>query len=397
MSSDRPPRDIATLEERLRSRFEWGLITDIQPPDLETRIAILRKKVKTDGIHIPDTQVLTFIASRVSTNIRELEGALTRVVAFSSLTGRAMSVELAQDVLKDVFPQGEAAEVSIKRIQDLVAERFNLSLEELCGDAAEALLGVGDQEVVLRRAVRRPRPAVHRLPDALGRSLGAVDDRDPLADHLLDRCAQDRVVSASEHERIDRGVHEGPEVDFGNLARNMRVGPSLFGERHEQRGSGLNDLDIALHTSDRGGVRARSHRSLGCQNADRSAPAPLDRCARARLDHADHRNRELFAKRRQRCRRGGVAGDDQHLDATPEKMVRCLQRIPRHDGGRFRPVRNARGVAEVDQRLIGKRPRNLPEDRQSAHSGVEHSDGPRIVMRPWHGAAKVLRTCHRPG
>jgi chromosomal replication initiator protein len=134
MSSDRPPRDIATLEARLRSRFEWGLITDIQPPDLETRIAILRKKVKTDGIHVPDTQVLTFIASRVSTNIRELEGALTRVVAFSSLTGRAMSVELAQDVLKDVFPQGEAAEVSIKRIQDLVAERFSLSLEELCGD-----------------------------------------------------------------------------------------------------------------------------------------------------------------------------------------------------------------------------------------------------------------------
>jgi chromosomal replication initiator protein len=134
MSSDRPPRDIATLEERLRSRFEWGLITDIQPPDLETRIAILRKKVKTDGIHVPDPQVLTFIAGRVSTNIRELEGALTRVVAFSSLTGRAMSVELAQDVLKDVFPQGEAVEVSIKRIQELVSERFSLSLEELCGD-----------------------------------------------------------------------------------------------------------------------------------------------------------------------------------------------------------------------------------------------------------------------
>jgi len=134
MSSDRPPRDIATLEERLRSRFEWGLITDIQPPDLETRIAILRKKVKTDGIHVPEPEVLTFIAGRVSTNIRELEGALTRVVAFSSLTGRPMSVELSQDVLKDVFPQGEAAEVSIKRIQDLVAERFSLSLEELCGD-----------------------------------------------------------------------------------------------------------------------------------------------------------------------------------------------------------------------------------------------------------------------
>ena len=136
MSSDRPPRDIATLEERLRSRFEWGLITDIQPPDLETRIAILRKKVKTDGIHVPDPQVLTFIASRVSTNIRELEGALTRVVAFSSLTGRAMSVELAQDVLKDVFPQGEAAEVSIERIQELVSERFGITLEELRGESA---------------------------------------------------------------------------------------------------------------------------------------------------------------------------------------------------------------------------------------------------------------------
>jgi chromosomal replication initiator protein len=134
ISSDRPPREISTLEERLRSRFEWGLITDIQPPDLETRIAILRKKVKTDGIHVPDTQVLTFIAGRVSTNIRELEGALTRVVAFSSLTGRAMTVDLAQDVLKDVFPQGQAPEVSIERIQTAVSDRFGLSMDELCGD-----------------------------------------------------------------------------------------------------------------------------------------------------------------------------------------------------------------------------------------------------------------------
>jgi chromosomal replication initiator protein len=134
ISSDRPPREIPTLEERLRSRFEWGLITDIQPPDLETRIAILRKKVKMDGIGISDPQVLTFVAGRISTNIRELEGALTRVVAFSSLTGRAMTVDLAQDVLKDVFPQGEIAAVSIERIQDLVSERFSLSHEELVGE-----------------------------------------------------------------------------------------------------------------------------------------------------------------------------------------------------------------------------------------------------------------------
>ena len=132
LSSDRPPKEIATLEARLRSRFEWGLITDIQPPDLETRIAILRKKVKTDGIHVADPQLLTFIAGRISTNIRELEGALTRVVAFSSLTGRPMTVDLAQDVLKDVFPQGEVAQVTIERIQEVVCERFSMSLDELC-------------------------------------------------------------------------------------------------------------------------------------------------------------------------------------------------------------------------------------------------------------------------
>jgi chromosomal replication initiator protein len=134
MSSDRPPRDIATLEDRLRSRFEWGLITDIQPPDLETRIAILRRKVKYDGIDVEDPEVLTFVASRVSTNIRELEGALTRIVAFSSLTGRRMDVSLSQDVLKDVFPQGEAATVSIDRIQELVCDRFSVSRDELTGD-----------------------------------------------------------------------------------------------------------------------------------------------------------------------------------------------------------------------------------------------------------------------
>ncbi len=132
ISSDRPPREISTLEERLRSRFEWGLLTDIQPPDLETRIAILRKKVAADNIHVSDPVVLEFVAGRVSSNIRELEGALTRVVAFSSLTGRMMTAELAEEVLRDVYPQGDAVEVSIPRIQELVSERFGLSVQELC-------------------------------------------------------------------------------------------------------------------------------------------------------------------------------------------------------------------------------------------------------------------------
>ena len=132
ISSDRPPREIATLEERLRSRFEWGLLTDIQAPDLETRIAILRKKVNTERIAVTDPEVLTFIAARVSSNIRELEGALTRVVAFSSLTDRLMTVELAEHVLKDVYPQGDAApEVTISRIQEAVSKRFGVTLDEL--------------------------------------------------------------------------------------------------------------------------------------------------------------------------------------------------------------------------------------------------------------------------
>ena len=170
LSSDRPPRDIATLEERLRSRFEWGLITDIQPPDLETRIAILRRKVKVDGINVHDEQVLTFIASRISTNIRELEGALTRVVAFSSLTGRPMTVELAQDVLRDVFPQGEAAEVSIRRIQDLVAERFELTLDELCSEKRS-------QNIVYPRQVAMylSRELTDSSLPAIGREFGGKD------------------------------------------------------------------------------------------------------------------------------------------------------------------------------------------------------------------------------
>jgi chromosomal replication initiator protein len=132
ISSDRPPREIATLEERLRSRFEWGLLTDIQAPDLETRIAILRKKVTTEGIAVTDPEVLTFIAGRVSSNIRELEGALTRVVAFSSLTDRPMTVDLAEHVLKDVFPKGDPPpEVTIPRIQQLVSERFGVTVDEL--------------------------------------------------------------------------------------------------------------------------------------------------------------------------------------------------------------------------------------------------------------------------
>src|SRR3954447_2723850 len=134
LSSARPPHELATLESRLRSRFQWGLITDVTPPDLETRIAILRKKVMTERFQIDDSLMLTYIADRVTTNIRELEGALTRVVAYASLTGRPISTELAEEVLRNLFPQGAARSITIEQIQSAVCEWFHISLGELRGD-----------------------------------------------------------------------------------------------------------------------------------------------------------------------------------------------------------------------------------------------------------------------
>jgi chromosomal replication initiator protein len=134
ISSDRQPRELATLEARLRTRFEWGLITDVQPPDLETRIAILRKKVVTENLRVSDPEVLTFIADRVTSNIRELEGALTRVIAYASLTGRPISVDVARDVLKDVFPGGERRSITIEQIQQAVCDAYGVSLVDLRGD-----------------------------------------------------------------------------------------------------------------------------------------------------------------------------------------------------------------------------------------------------------------------
>jgi chromosomal replication initiator protein len=133
ISSDRPPSAIKTLEDRLRSRFEMGLITDVQPPDLELRIAILRKRVKTDGYQIRDPEVLSFIAARVSTNVRQLEGALIRVVAHSSISGSPVTVDLAQEVLTDLFPAADG-ELRMDLIQEAVARHYAISIDELIGE-----------------------------------------------------------------------------------------------------------------------------------------------------------------------------------------------------------------------------------------------------------------------
>ncbi|SES48220.1 chromosomal replication initiator protein DnaA [Actinokineospora terrae] len=132
VSSDRPPKRLETLEDRLRTRFEWGLITDIQPPELETRIAILRKKAAQDRLAAP-AEVLEFIAARVEANIRELEGALIRVTAFASLNRQPVDVGLAEIVLRDLIPDSQAPEISAPTIMAVTAEYFGVSIDDLCG------------------------------------------------------------------------------------------------------------------------------------------------------------------------------------------------------------------------------------------------------------------------
>ncbi|AYD39047.1 chromosomal replication initiator protein DnaA [Clostridium fermenticellae] len=130
LSSDRPPKEIPTLEDRLRSRFEWGLIADIQAPDFETRMAILKKKADVENLNIPN-EVMVYIATKIKSNIRELEGALIRIVAFSSLTNNEISIELAAEALKDIISSKQSKLVTIELIQDVVSNYFNLKVEDL--------------------------------------------------------------------------------------------------------------------------------------------------------------------------------------------------------------------------------------------------------------------------
>ncbi len=183
ISSDRPPKEIPTLEDRLRSRFEWGLIADIQPPDFETRLAILHSKLGNNGSLIPE-EVLSFIAHKVQRNIRELEGALTRVQAFAAVHQRQVDEEEAARLLSDIIPAGTRKPINVERIQTLVADYYNVTLDDMKGKRRDKHIVFPRQ--VAMYLVREETPS--SLP-AIGKAFGGRDHTTAL--HSIEKIANE--------------------------------------------------------------------------------------------------------------------------------------------------------------------------------------------------------------
>ena len=196
LSSDRHPREIQTLEDRLRSRFEWGLITDIQAPDLETRIAILRKKAALEHLDVPN-DVMFSIANRIDNNIRELEGALTRVVAYASLTKQPVTTSLVNEALANIFPEEKTREVTMELIQEVVASYFKLRLDDLHGKKRTRNLAMPRQiAMYLCRELTG-----NSLPQ-IGNSFGGRDHTTVI--HACDKIGKER----KEDSKLDRTIEQ---------------------------------------------------------------------------------------------------------------------------------------------------------------------------------------------
>ena len=191
ISSDRPPKEIQTLESRLRSRFEWGLLTDIQPPDFETREAILRKKAETEQVPVPD-DVLAFIAKVIPSNIRELEGSLIRVVAFASLTKSTITVELAAEVLKNAVAAAPMHRVTIPLIKDKVSKFFGISIKEMEAQRR-------DQRVTMPRQV-----AMYIAWQLTGASLPQIAREFGKKDHTTAMYARDKIADLIDSDEAFR-------------------------------------------------------------------------------------------------------------------------------------------------------------------------------------------------
>ena len=187
ISSDRPPKEIPTLEDRLRSRFEWGLITDIQAPDLETRIAILRKKANIENLVVSD-EVMLYIATKIKSNIRELEGALIRVVAYSSLTNSEITQELAEEALKDILSGNKPVEITVDLIKDLISRNYKIKMDDFNSKKRT-------------RAIAYPRQiAMYLTRELTDLSLPKIGDEFGGRDHTTVIHACDKIIAELEDE-----------------------------------------------------------------------------------------------------------------------------------------------------------------------------------------------------
>ena len=187
LSSDKPPREIAKLEDRLRSRFEWGLIADISKPDLETRVAILQRKAEEELLNVDDG-VLTMIAERVANNVRELEGCLTRLVAYSSLTGKPVDRQLAEDALREIFAQSEPRRVTCQDVMEAVAAYYSVTVDDLKGPRRSR-----DVAVPRQIAMYISREIVGSPLTVIGGQFGGRDHS--TVNHACQKVAQDMKAS----------------------------------------------------------------------------------------------------------------------------------------------------------------------------------------------------------
>ena len=189
LSADKPPREIVKLEDRLRSRFEWGLIADISRPDLETRIAILQRKAEEEMLNV-DGEVLSMIAERVSNNVRELEGCLTRLVAFSSLTGKPVDKALAEDALQEIFARTEPRHVTCEDVMDAVATYYSVTVDDLKGPRRSR-----DVAVPRQIAMYISREIVGAPLTMIGQAFGGRDHS--TVNHACQKVAQDMKASSA--------------------------------------------------------------------------------------------------------------------------------------------------------------------------------------------------------
>ena len=192
ITSDRPPKDITTLEERLISRFEWGLITDIQPPDFETRIAILRKKGQLENLNVPD-KVIEFIAEKIPSNIRQLEGALTKLTAYSTLTKKELSISSAQNILKDIIPL-ENKKISIDQIQKTVTGYYTIKVNSLVSKKRT-------KDIVLARQV-----AIYLSRELTDLSLNSIGEAFGRRDHTTIIHSYTKIKNKIEKDKSFKGI-----------------------------------------------------------------------------------------------------------------------------------------------------------------------------------------------